>query len=165
MLQLLRVLAGINMDLLLRKTINGWVPDDQETAEYHAKQKPGSVIHGDFRLQRLSWKHKKFFAMLKVGYEFWEPPPIDTKWGIPEKSYDNFRENLLILAGYGYPVFDLTGKFHMKAKSISFSKMDQEEFDRVYENVLTVLMRTILVLGKLTKKEIDDLIQKYLEFA
>ncbi len=152
-------------ELLLQKTLNGWAPADQATAEYHAKLKPYAVIHGDFKQMRNSGFHRKFFALLNIAFENWNPESIDTKWGTPEKNFETFRKNVIILAGFGYPVFNINGTFKMEAKSISFGNMGQDEFEEVYNRVLDVLLKRIDMLKALSKQEVEDLVQKYLEFA
>ena len=152
------------MKLLLVKTPGGFSCADQSTADLHAKLKVGQTIHGDFKRLRNARFHRKFFSLLQLGFEYFEPERLNTKWGTPEKEFENFRENVTILAGYGYPVFNLDNTFRVKAKSISFANMEQDEFEKLYQAVLTVLMQKIPVLAQMGSDEIDrvtDLLMGY----
>ena len=138
---------------------------DSQTVEFLRKVKMGDNIHGEFTRQRNAAFHRKLFALFGLAFEYFDPPEIDTKWGKPEKSFDTFRKNLTILAGYGYPVFNIDGSFKMKADSLSFGSMDQETFDKLYNSVLNVIMKKISVLDKLSAEEINTLVDKILQFA
>lgn len=157
--------------LLLIKTPGGFAPGDPETQEFHGKLKLGASIHSDFKQMRNAAFHRKLFALLNLGFEYWEPPKIyspDNRkrtWGEPEKNFDRFRKDVTILAGYYHNVFRLDGTFRIEADSIAFGNMDQGTFDKLYQAVLTVLMKRIPMLGKMSIKEIDDLTNKFLEFA
>lgn len=151
--------------LIIIKTLNGFAPGDSETQEFHGKLKMGAAIHSDFKQMRNAAFHRKLFALLNLGFEYWEPVSIDTKWGVPEKSFDRFRKDVTILAGYYHNVFRLDGTFRIEADSIAFGNMDQGTFDKLYQAVLTVLMKRIPMLGKMTEEEIDNLTNKFLEFV
>jgi hypothetical protein len=49
------------------------------------------------------------------------------------------------------------------AKCISFANMDENEFQEVYDKVLTVLLRR--VFPGMFRAEIDELVDRYLSFA
>ncbi len=145
------------------KTNHGLVPYTSADIEWFDKLKIATIVHGEFKKVRNPRFHRKFFALLNLGYEYWEPGEIDTKWGVPQKNFDTFRENITVLAGYGEPVFNIDGTFKMQAQSISFAKMDENEFKKVYDKVLTVLMDRILV--DMPRQEVENLAEKFLSFA
>lgn len=89
--------------------------------------------------------HRKFMSLLRVGFEYWQPGEVDKKHGVPEKNFDQFREDVTILAGFYFPVVRTDGTVRIKAKSISFASMDEEEFERLYQATLTVLLERVLV--------------------
>ncbi|MGO2346142.1 MAG: DUF1367 family protein, partial [Providencia sp.] len=39
----------------------------------HSKIKCGDVLYGDFKKARNPRFHRKYFALLNLGYEYWEP--------------------------------------------------------------------------------------------
>ena len=151
------------MNIKLTKTLNGFVPSDAETNEWFEKLTMGQVVHADFKKMRNYKFHKKFFTLLAFSYQYWLPGEIDSKWGVPEKNPEQFRKNVTILAGYYTMVINIDGSVSPKAKSISFANMEQEEFDKLYNAVLTVLMKKILV--DMSIEEVEDLTDKFLSFA
>jgi hypothetical protein len=91
--------------------------------------------------------HKKYFAMLNLAFENQEE----------FKSFEVFRQAVQIGAGY----FDRAQRMHgeevILAKSISFSKMDNEEFEKLYTSVLD----TIIEYFNFPKKGFIDEMSKF----
>lgn len=44
-------------------------------------------------------------------------------------------------------------------------KYDEKIFNRLYQNVLTVILNKIPKLSELNTKEVDDIVEKFLSFA
>jgi len=151
--------------IILIKTPGAWANGDPETVEFHSKIKLGESIHADFKRMRNAAFHRKLFSLLILGFEYWEPPDLITKWGKPEKNFERFRKDVTILAGYYHNVFRLDGTFRIEADSISFGNMEQGIFDKLYQNVLTVLLKRIPMMAKIGADEIDNLTDKFLGFA
>jgi hypothetical protein len=109
--------------------------------------------------------HKKLFALLNLAFEYWEPGEIDCKWGAPEKNFDRFRKELTKMAGYYHVEHSLLDKksFRIVADSISFAKMDNETFEKLYNRILDVIMKKIL--PNMSREEIETLTDKFLEFV
>ena len=151
------------MHVKLTKTMNGFIPTDKETIDWFNKLKIGQVVHSDFKKMRNYGFHKKMFALLNLAYSYWEPGEITSKYGTPEKNFDRFRKDVTILAGFFHTEIRLDGSIRVCADSISFASMDNEEFQKLYEAVLTVLMDKILV--NMDRETIEDLMDKFLQFA
>ena len=117
------------MEILLTKTNATLAPADMHASEYVYKLKPGATLIADVRQPRNPLFHRKFMSLLRVGFEYWQPGEVDKKHGVPEKNFDQFREDVTILAGFYFPVVRTDGTVRIKAKSISFASMDEEEFD------------------------------------
>lgn len=60
-------------DLALIRTAQGLVPATEADREVVQKLKAGQTIHGKFARMRNARFHGKFFAMLDLAYEYWEP--------------------------------------------------------------------------------------------
>jgi len=59
---------------LIKHSSNILIPATQETSDFlHSKCKLGAVLEADFRQLRNPAFHRKFFALLNLGYEYWEP--------------------------------------------------------------------------------------------
>ena len=153
------------MHITLIKTLRGWGNGDENAEKLHGSVKLGSVIHSDFKRMQNAAFHRKLFALFQLGFEYFEPPVIDTKWGKPQKHFETFRKNVTVLAGYYDLVFNIDSTYKMEAKSLSFGKMEPEEREDLYSKVIDVLMQKIPMLSTMTKEEIDDLTNKVLEFA
>jgi len=151
------------MNVSLTKTFQGFVPATPETADWANRLKPGQMIHGDFKKVRNPLFHRKFFALLNLGYEYWQPGEITSEYGKPEKNFERFRKDVTILAGFFHTEIRLDGSVRVTADSISFASMDEDEFERVYNSVLTVLMNKILV--GMDREEIEKLTEQFLAFA
>jgi hypothetical protein len=104
--------------------------------------------------------HSKFFVMLAVGYDAWEPEVARTKRvfeGQPiRKSFDDFREEVTILAGFYDVTYSVDGSLSRSAKSISFASMEQDEFELLYNAVAQVLLD--YVLRRYTRDDLDRVV-------
>ncbi len=108
--------------------------------------------------------HRKYFALLNIGFDNWTPGEINSKYGVPEKNFDRFREDLAIMCGYFNLVIRLDGTSRPEAKSISFAKMDQEMFEDLYSKTINKLIKHVYN-EKLSPDELNDIVEKYLQFG
>jgi hypothetical protein len=104
--------------------IKALAPADPQAEEWLAKKKPDSHLMVDATQPRNLRYHRKFFAFLNVIFAN-QDRFVD---------FDLFREDLMIEMGYVERWVSRTGAIRERAKSISFSQMDQDEFDRVYKS-------------------------------
>lgn len=149
--------------LLLSKAPNGsLIPMDQATVDYIAKLKVGAAIHGNFSRIRNIMFHRKFFALIGVGYDAWNPK-VEYKGEIIQKNYEAFREEVTILAGFKYSVATIDGYCGWKAKSISFGSMEQDEFEKLYSAVIDVILSRILT--RYTRDDLDTVVDNILRFS
>ena len=149
----------------MMKTLTGWLPADADSEEWHKKKKLGSVCRFKTTEIRNYRFLKKFFALLNLGFEYWTPGVISCDYGVPEKNFERFRKDVTILAGYYHTVIRLDGTVRIEADSISFAKMDDDTFSKLYGSVLDVLVKRISVLNKMGKEETNRAVDKLLEFA
>lgn len=126
----------------------------------------GEITFVDFVFPRNYKFHKRFFAMLDVGYDAWEPPRKRRTYKKREitKNREQFREEIIILAGFYEQTFNLKGEMRLRAKSISFAKMEQPEFEQLYSAVVDVLLREVLHTYK-DRDELDEVVERVLGFA
>jgi uncharacterized protein DUF1367 len=111
--------------------------------------------------------HRKFFKMLRHAFDHWDPQEGRkrlTYRGKPiAKDFDAFREQVLILAGFYVQTFDLrTGKMQLRAKSIAYEKLDDDEFAVVYNAVFTVLLEH--VLNNYSPDDLDQVVSELERF-
>ena len=152
------------MEYLFKKLQYGLVPDDPDTIEWYGKLKPGESVRGKFKRVRNTQFHKKFFALLRIGYEHWEPGELDSKYGKPQKNFEQFRADIIILAGYYEVHVRLDKSIRIVPKSINFSSMDEAEFEKLYSSVIDSLLKRVYDM-KATRENIDELVEAYLSFA
>jgi hypothetical protein len=152
------------MEVNLIKTLSGLVPDDPDSEVWYNKLKRGDVTHADFRKYRHPIFHRKYFALLNIGFENWEPGEINSKYGVPEKNFTRFREDIAIMCGYFDLVIRLDGTSRPEAKSISFANMDQAEFEDLYSKTIDVLIKNVYG-SSLDADGLNEIVNKYLQFA
>lgn len=85
--------------------------------------------------------HKKFFALLNFAFSYWEP---DEENLIGEKNFDQFRADVIILAGFYDRCIRLDGSTRVTAKSIAFGSMAEDEFEQLYGKTIDVLVKHVL---------------------
>ena len=122
------------------------------------------MVSGEFKKVRNYRFLKKYFALLKIGFDNWTPGLINSKYGIPEKNFKRFRADLTILAGYYETTIRLDGSVRVEPKSISFAGMEEEEFSELYSKTIDVLIKHVYN-ASMTPEEIDETVNKYLQFA
>lgn len=137
-------------------------PDNDDAAESISKLKLGSPVKVKWSKPRNYRFLKKFFCMLDVGFEAWEPTE-EYKGRVVKKDREIFRENVIITAGFKYLVVDINGNVRWRAESISFANMDDERFEKVYSQVANVILEKIL--HNYTRADLDNVVEKLLGFT
>jgi len=115
------------------------LPFGPDAEAWMGATKAGQVIEIDATRPRNGPFHRKYFALLNYAYENWDIEEIDAA-----KNFDQFREDITILAGYYEKYYRTDGSVRVVAKSISFANMEQHEFDALYSKTLDVLLAKIL---------------------
>lgn len=106
--------------------------------------------------------HKKLFALFDFAYEAWEPGELqDLRFAgqKPQKNFDRFRKDLTILAGYFEYLPRLNGEPRVEAKSLKFDLMDDGEKERLYSNVINVVLQRILV--NYDRPGLEEVLRRY----
>lgn len=153
------------MDATFIKTRSGLVPNDPETQRWYDKIPLVGIVRGKFSQMRNPGFHKKAFALFNMAFDLWEPGEIDSKYGTPQKNFDRFRKDLVILAGYYEIYIRVDGSTRVEAKSLRFDKMDNDEFAACYSAIIDVLLAKIPQMANMTKDEVDETVNKILSFA
>jgi hypothetical protein len=120
------------MELYLLNTASGLKPCYDEDYDEKKKLKIGTTYKATIVQERNLLFHRKFFALIKVGWD-------NTKLEMP---IDSYRKYCIIKAGYGNVYQTPKGVF-VDAQSISFGNMNQEQFEKVYSNVLNIIIKDI----------------------
>jgi len=117
------------MELYLRKLENGtFAPLHDSDFEIAKKFKPGQDVRADLKKPRNYEFHKKFFALLNLGFQ-------NTKSNID--VFEIYRQYALIKIGWCEIVKDPKGELQAIAKSISFAALDDMEFsEKVFKPMI-----------------------------
>lgn len=142
-----------------------FAPMDEPTTEKAKKVRVGGVVHGPFKQMRNPKFHRKFFSLLNLAFDYWEPGEISSKYGTPQKNFDRFRKDAIILAGFFHISIRLDGSERIEADSISFASMDEDTFERVYNGVLNVFLERIPIMAKMGEDEINYVVDTLIGFG
>lgn len=152
------------MEIVLAKAANGClVPVDQQGIEAVAKLKLGQGVKVTMTRHNNVAFHRKIFALANLAYEAWEPVEKEHK-GVPiTKNFDQFREDLTILAGFYETRVRINGDIRYIAKSWSFASMPDEEKDRLFNAIINVILKHVLT--NYTRDDLDNIVEQVLRFT
>lgn len=136
------------MDLHLTRTPYGLAPATDEAVEALSKVPMGSPVNASISRPRNGKFHRKFFALLDVAYQNHEWPEVQTQWGKAKCNRELFRKYVIVRAGHYEPALTPKGEVRAEPKSISWAKMGEDEFDRLYNDVLNVILAEFLTNWK-----------------
>ncbi|MFJ5469424.1 DUF1367 family protein [Pectobacterium carotovorum] len=182
------------------------VPSTPDTREYLSRLKVGSVICADFKKARNPAFHRKYFSLLGLGYDYWEPvggtiSPAEREFvrgyvrflanqiGVEDalntvadsyfdevsqqrvvnisatKSFDAFRRWVTVESGH-YDAFIMPdGSIQKEARSVSFAKMDDLEFNDLYKATLDVLWNFVLRRNFPSQQAAENTAYQLMEYA
>jgi len=114
-------------------------PSDYENAK---RIKRDVELECEIKKKRNYEFHKKFFALINLVFQNQERYRV----------FEDLREDLIIEAGFFSRRTNLEGDEVKKAKSISFSSMDEYEFNQLYDAVINVIIKHF----KFEKRAIEE---------
>jgi hypothetical protein len=125
------------------------IPATEQDEELLSRIKTGEPVKLKFSRPRNYQFHKKFFALMNLAFDYWEPPEhgkgsaIAEKMPI-EKNFDRFRKDIIILAGFYTASYRLNGDVRYEAKSIAFGNMSEDEFEKLFSAVIDVILKNVM---------------------
>lgn len=192
---------------LIKQSQGVLIPATQETSEFlQSKCRLGAVLEADYKLVRNPAFHRRYFALLNLGFDYWEPTggaissnerklvygyaSFLAAYGGNEsalldaaeqyldriaekragsisicKSFDAYRAWVIVEAGH-YDAIQLPdGTLKKHPRSISFSSMDETEFQELYKASLDVLWRWNLSRSFGSQLEAENAANQLLSFA
>lgn len=150
-------------DLAFMRTPAGLVPADTAASEWFSKVRLGQPVTASVRLPRNGKFHRRFFAMLDVAYSNHDWPEIETKFGKARTSPEMFRKYVIVKAGHYEADLTPHGEIRVVPKSISWAKMDEAEFSRLYSDVLDVILMEFL--SNWTTGDMDRAVELMMGFS
>jgi len=113
---------------------------------FFRESKVGKVFNAEIKEIRNYAFHKKIISLFRMMHDILPPPaPVEFmgRMVTPEHTFDNTRKFLTVKAGHynvnGFP----DGSVRVEAKSISFAKMKQDEFDKLFSSVINACLKIL----------------------
>lgn len=125
------------------KTIGGLKPTCADGEELFSRWGLGDTLLVTVKKPRNAAYHRKFFAMLNIGFD------NQSQY----TSFEEFREAVIIDAGYYDRTQYLNGCVRYIPKSISFAKMEELEFKSLFDAAIDSVLK---LLPGTTRQEIID---------
>jgi len=152
-------------EIFLIKRCGVLMPASDADTETLANIAEGETVRADIKRPRNVAFHKKYFALLDVLFDIFDPQVPEEKWynGVkPIKNRKRFRKDIAIMTGFSEMVVDIKGNCKAEAKSISFGSMDETEFSELYSKTIDYGLARI-AKGK-TRAELDNWVNQILSF-
>jgi hypothetical protein len=134
-------------DLYLRKTLVGFAPADEQSAEAWRKYKLGEVYRAKVVKPRSYQHHKLAMALLTLTFQNQEQ----------FANFDAFRKAVAFEAGHRTSFVTLQGEVIEGPGSLSYDALDEIEFTRVFGAMMTICCG---ILG-LTAPELEAEVSRY----
>lgn len=143
---------------------NGFlIPSSECDQENIALMTDGKTYKCEFSSPRNIKFHRRYFALLDVLFNIFEPEPVSHKGEFAIKSRERFRKDIAIATGHYELVVSIKGECKAEAKSISFARMDDVQFADLYSKTIDYgLLR--IAKGK-TREQIDNWVNSILDFS
>lgn len=127
---------------LLRRIEGGYVPADEEAAQWALKDKPGDIRRFKLIKERNPLFNAKFNAMVDLVAANQDRIQFSTK--------KQGNERLKYAACYMLKQGDFWGKNneHFTRKSFAFGNMDEEEFEEIYNQFLDLYLKHFVPMEK-----------------
>lgn len=142
-------------------------PAFADDAEILHKVKNYAIVSAKITQPRNPEFHAKFFALLNLAFDYWEPEKTEenSKFGEPVKDFERFRKDVQIMAGHRTLVVNVKNEVRYEAKSISFGSLDEIEFNKIYRSVFNVCWNLVLskVTG-MTEEQAENAVNQMMSF-
>lgn len=156
------------MKLDLVRVPNGYAFATADSAKAAERHRLGEKVVANVVKPRSNRFHRKFFALLRFGFDYWEPAdaeqPIQYRGHTVEKDFDRFRDDVTIMCGFYTPVWAANGELRLVPRSIAFAEMEPDDFARLYSTAISVLMRLVMKSKGFTEQQLEDAVEQILRF-
>jgi hypothetical protein len=154
----------VGTEVFFRKIGDGLfqVDGDLDAAKV-ATVKLDQVIKCVFTRPRNYKFFKKWWKMIEFAYDHWEPGELQIpRWKHvkPQRDLNAFRKDVTIMAGHYDAFYRIDGSVRIEAKSISFGKMTEEDFENFYSRCVNVILQRILT--NYTREDLDRVVEQLL---
>lgn len=145
------------MIFFLQKQQNGlFAPVDSDDFRKSLKIENGEVVRVEYWKKRNYEFHKKYFALLQCTiYHL----PEDTAWD-RWRDIEPLRKETLRLIGHYTEYTTIDGTIQQIPDSIDFKSVDNEEFERIYQRSIDVILKYFL--KNISKEDFEESILGFL---
>ena len=125
------------MDIYCRVTPYGLVPLYDSDHDLKQRLRVGSTVRCRVSLPRNYRFHKKFFALVRLTFDNL-PLPLVKRWNVRSEAdmLRRFKRDL----GYFSSTVNEAGEREIEYRSISFAAMDEQEFERFYDDCVNLVL-------------------------
>jgi hypothetical protein len=155
------------MEIMLTKTLSGaLIPLDPENEQFK-RFKSGSIIRCEVKEMRNGKFFRKWWALVKIAFDLWTETgaEIEYKGDKVLPNFDRFRKDVTVLAGYFEATYNVKNEVRLEPKSLQWSKMTEMEFSELYKKTVTVIIEKIIPNRGLTAEELDNWVNRVIDFA
>lgn len=133
---------------LIKASTGGFYPANTDSRDTACRLKIGETYKFKCSKPRNYAFHKKYFALLNLAFENQEK----------YETFEHFRDAVTMQSGwYETHVSLRDNELICKPKSISFSKMDEMEFGKLYDKTINVILKYVMRGSSL--EEIERVLQ------
>lgn len=154
------------MEVMCRRVPGGFAPESDEEAAKLTKLKAGASVRVKVTQEVNAKFRRKWWALAQFAFELWRDTVPEMKYRGQEvqPNFERFRKDLTILAGRFHPVWTLKGEMRVEADSLSWSRMDDEQFEAFYSATINAVLSKILNHTKLTEADLRAHVERVLSF-
>lgn len=156
------------MEVTLIRVHTGFAPADDEAMEAMKHFPIGSVSRLDVRLMRNYQFFKKWWALIKLGFDHFADmcPEEEFKGKTVLPNFERFRKDITIMAGFYVPVWNARQEMRVEAESLNWGSMTEERFTKLYDATIRVLLREVFKNRKAWNEEhLRDVVEQIERFA
>lgn len=157
------------MKILMLRTLSGaLVPlNDEERELLDKRAKAGAIVECDVIVKRNPQFMRKFFALLKVGFDLWTEHGrhnVTYHGQRVEPNFDRFRKDITILCGFYEATYNIKGELRLEPRSIAFGSMEDDEFEQLYSTAINVLLNNVLARVSIDEQTLRESVDRILAF-
>jgi len=134
--------------MYLKKTLSGFMPADEQSAELLRKYKLGEVYRADVVKPRSYQHHKLCMALLSVTFSNQDA----------YSNFDDFRKAVTLAAGHSREFTSLDGEIIREAGSLSYDALDEVEFGLLFPKMMAVCCH---ILKGINADELEAEVSRY----
>lgn len=156
------------MEIILVKTLDGSLrPATEEGIDQLRKLKVGAGVRCKVAQIRNYKFLQKTMVLFGVAFAHWEEnslQALEYKGQKVQADKERFRKDLTILAGHYDPIYDITGKVKLQARSLSYASCSEEEAQSIYSSVINAALRHIYQ-GQMDERRLQEQVDQIIRFA